>query len=90
MNEVSAVNPYSGMWGGITGGVTAITNGILTLSGDQQIGQDVAITQAAAAAAKAQADAAAQQQKYKYYAIAGVAVLLVVGFFIYKYTKKEK
>ena len=47
------------------------------------------IVQAGAIEAKAQADAAAQQQKYKYYAIAGVVVLLIVGFFIYKYTRKQ-
>lgn len=81
-------NPYSGMWGGITGGVTAITNGILTLSGTQQIGQEVAIAQAAAAAEKAKVDAAAQQQRYKYYAIGGTIVFLLVIIFIIKYFRK--
>jgi hypothetical protein len=87
MNGVSGLNPYGGLWSGIASGVGAISNGIVALSGSQN---DIQIAQAQAAAEKAKADAAAQQQKYKYYAVAGVVVLLIVGFFIYKYTKKQE
>lgn len=87
MNEVSGLNPYGGLWSGIASGVGAITSGVVALSGTQN---EVQIAQAQAAAEKAKADAAAQQQKYKYYAIAGVAILLIAGFLIYKYSKKDK
>ncbi len=71
------MNPYGGLWAGIASGVGSISTGIQGLAGGNELAADVAI-------AKAKADAEANALKYKYYAVAGVVVLLIVCYFIFR------
>ena len=90
MNELGSMNPYGGLWSGIASGVGSITNGVIAITGGTDAASQLANSQVAASVEKAKIDAETQQKKYKYYAIAGVIILIIVSYFIFKAKKDDK